>query len=175
MKIVKRLHTPKALLGILFSLAVLAPSASAQQAPQRTAEKYDNWTAICTTNTVKSCSIVQGIYIGDSKKPALHLAIGKLVNSSPGVTTLILTLPLGIRLPEGFSIEIGTVIKRQYRFERCIVSGCQAEIPLDAELLNNFKAMNEGRVVFLDGTKKPIALPFSLKGFTKAFNRVVQP
>ena len=175
MKFTAPLFSAKTIVGAIFTITVLMSQVTAQQTPQRSVERYGNWTAICTKTGIKSCSIVQGIYLGNSDKPALHLAIGKLVNNNAEITTLIVTLPLGIRLPEGLSLELGANTKRQHPFERCILSGCQAEIQLDAELLKNFKDLNEGRVIFSDSEKKPVALPFSLKGFTKTFGRVIQP
>ena len=156
---------------LLFSMT----SASAQQAPQRSSERFGNWAAHCTVNEPLSCYILHNVTLGDNPKPVLTMAVGRPDNNTVGITTLILTLPLGIRLPEGFSLEVGPQLKRQYPFVRCLNTGCQAEIQFDSELLQLFKSQNEGRVIFFDGVKKPIAIPFSLKGFTKAYGRVTNP
>ncbi|WP_026261731.1 invasion associated locus B family protein [Kiloniella laminariae] len=136
-------------------------------------EQHGDWAALCKATDAKSCYIVQRILLGESDKPVLELAVGRPANSTTEISTMILTLPLGIRLPEGFGLEVGASLKRKYPFERCIKSGCQTEIQLDTELVQNLQGQNEGRVVFLDATKKTIAIPFSLKGFTKAYSKVL--
>ncbi|MCZ4280469.1 invasion associated locus B family protein [Kiloniella laminariae] len=168
---------PRLLSGFILSLGVgvllSLSQANAQEAAQRTVEQHGDWAALCKATDAKSCYIVQRILLGDNDKPVLELAVGRPANNPTEISTMILTLPLGIRLPEGFGLEIGTTLKRKYPFERCIKSGCQTEIQLDTELVQNLQGQNEGRVVFLDSTKKTIAIPFSLKGFTKAYSKVL--
>ncbi|WP_417430069.1 invasion associated locus B family protein [Kiloniella sp.] len=159
----------------LFFIATSSIATAQQQAPQRSTERFENWAAHCTVNEPLTCYIVHNVTLGDNSSPVLNLAVGRPDNNTAGITTLILTLPLGIRLPEGFSLEVGPQLKRQYPFIRCLRTGCQSEIQIDNELLNTFKSQNEGRVVFFDAVKKKIAIPFSLKGFTKAFGRVTNP
>ncbi|OUS14678.1 hypothetical protein A9Q97_03450 [Rhodospirillales bacterium 47_12_T64] len=175
MKFLPSLPDIKPLACSLIFLASLSTNAFSQQTPQRTVTRHGNWASHCSVNAPASCYIVHNVTLGDNPKPVLIMAIGRPVNTSTDITTLILTLPLGVRLPEGFSLEVGPSLRRKQHFERCIVSGCQAEIPVDNQLLQQFKSQNEGRVVFFDAVKKPIAIPFSLKGFTKAFGQVTAP
>ncbi len=175
MKSLKVQSTVKSLVCCLIFLLSLSTNAFSQQTPQRSVTRHGNWASHCTVNAPVSCYIVHNVTLGDNPKPVLIMAIGRPVNNGTDLTSLILTLPLGVRLPEGFSLEVGPSLRRKQQFERCIVSGCQAEIQVDTQLLQQFKSQNEGRVVFFDAVKKPIAIPFSLKGFTKAFGRVTNP
>ncbi|MFD2207896.1 invasion associated locus B family protein [Kiloniella antarctica] len=175
MKSLKLLLNFKYLTCCFVLLISLSTSAFSQQASQRSVTRHGNWASHCTVNAPVSCYIIHNVTLGGNPKPVLTMAMGRPVNGSADVTSLILTLPLGVRLPEGFSLEVGSSIRRSYPFERCIVSGCQAEISVDPQLLQEFKSQNEGRVVFFDAVKKPIAVPFSLKGFTNAFSRVTNP
>ncbi|WP_120496258.1 invasion associated locus B family protein [Kiloniella sp. EL199] len=158
----------------LFLIAMSSIATAQQQPPQRSTERFGDWSALCTVNEPLSCHIKHQILLGNSSKPALEINIGR-PNTNPSNVIMIVTLPLGIRLPEGFRIQVGDKIDRQYPFIRCIHSGCQSELSFDEELLDSFKKGNEGRIIISDAINKKVAIPFSLKGFTKAFGRVTNP
>ncbi|KLN60280.1 hypothetical protein WH96_13990 [Kiloniella spongiae] len=158
----------------LFLIATSSIASAQQQAPQRSTERFGDWTALCTVNEPLSCHINHIIVFGDNPNPVLALDIGH-PSENPASTIMIITLPLGIRLPSGFRIQVGDNIKRQYPFIRCLRSGCQSEIQFDDELRDSFKRGTQGRVIFSDAVNKKIEIPFSLKGFTKAYGRVTNP
>ena len=58
--------------------------------------------------------------------------------------------------------------------ERCLPDGCKFGLALEKDRLWTFKAGNAGRVVFQDAGGRNINVPFSLKGFTAAFNSLTE-
>ena len=60
---------------------------------------------------------------------------------------------------------------KRYPFSVCLPDGCQAHILIDDAMMAAFKKGVEGSVAFLrPPERRPIKVPFSLKGFTAAVN-----
>lgn len=136
----------------------------------RTVATHADWTVRCGPNPqtqTEVCYMVQGITSKETGRGVLQLAIGKFGPEKRDLA--LITLPLGVRLPPGIAIEVTGQERRKLPFERCLRSGCQAQLLVDAAVLSEFKAGVDGRILFYDLNGKPGALPFSLQGFTAAF------
>lgn len=154
----------------LFAGPLATQSAAQSQQSGQSVQKYGDWASICDPQSVNGrapCYITQQVRL--KERVALALAIGKPANQPDAPFTVIVTLPLGLRLPPGSGIEIGE-LRRKYAFERCVRVGCQLEFVLDSELETAFKRGTEGRVLFQDASGRTVALPFSLKGFSAALD-----
>ena len=82
---------------------------------------------------------------------------------------IIFTLPLGISLPQGVSLQVDEGEAKRFPIELCLRDGCRAVLPLGDELASSFKSGTQGKVTFQDPNRNPITLPVSLKGFTAGY------
>ena len=91
--------------------------------------------------------------------------------SPDGVTQLVVVMPLGVSVPQGIAIQVGKT-KRNVAFTQCLPGGCVAPLPVDDAFLSVLKAGKEGRVGVVDRRGQTVAVPFSLKGFVGAFDKM---
>jgi invasion protein IalB len=150
---------------------LLGMSAVAAAKPQD-GQVFQDWTVNCQAMpekpTIEACFIRQNIVETESKEPVMQVAVGYL--GADGAPAALVSLPLGIRLPPGVELAVDKEPQGELQFERCLPNGCQVQFLLDDKLLSAFRSGIAGEVTFQDGTGRAVAVPFSLKGFTAAFN-----
>ncbi len=146
-------------------LAVFGLGAGAARAEVKNGQVFDFWTVRCgvrESTEMERCFLFQNVVTRKEGQRVLHIAVGYLPGSETPAG--ILTLPLGISLPPGASIELDGGISLQFPIERCEAKGCQAGFRITPEFLDGLKAAQEARVTFYDGTRNPIDVKLSLKG-----------
>lgn len=145
-------------------------SGKADTTPAEPVQRFDDWILRCIKPaeqpTAKICHLGQTISYRDSGQPVLQFAVQLIAEEKAGV---LITLPLGIRLPRGITITIDGKDPFKLQAERCLPHGCQFELLLDEALEARFKAGMKGEVSVYDLRNREIVLPFSLKGFTAGF------
>lgn len=155
-----------------FAAAVWLVAPAHAAAEPQDGKVFQDWTVNCQAMpekpTIEACFIRQNVVESESKQPVMQVAAGYLGTS--GKPAAVISLPLGIRLPPGVNLKIDKEPRGDLQFERCLPNGCQVQFLLDDQLLKSFKSGIEGEVAFEDGTGRPVAVPFSLKGFTAAFD-----
>ncbi len=134
---------------------------------------FKDWTARCEADpsdaSVTRCYIIQAVFLGEQSQPAMLMAVAYPPGRDTPLATAI--LPLGTDLRPGIEVAIGAGEAQRYPFSVCLADGCQAHIPLNADLLAAFKKGIEGSVAFRRGAdRRNVKVPFSLKGFTAAVN-----
>ena len=149
-----------------------APAQQGTTSPDgaRTVATHADWTVRCGPNPQTQeevCYMVQQVTSKETGRGVLQLAIGKFGPEKRDLA--LITLPLGVRLPPGLALEVTGRERRKLPFERCLRTGCQAQLLIDDAVLTEFKAGIDGRILFYDLNGNPGALPFSLQGFTAAF------
>lgn len=168
--------------GILLLLATLSPFEAVAQGTgagqsgigqdgARTVATYEDWTLRCGQNAnsqTEICYMVQQVSSKETQKPVLQIAIGYFGPERREIA--LITLPLGVRLPPGLALQVTGQEPHKRPFERCVAIGCQAQLPLDDVTIGEMKAGLDGRILFQDRSGRTVALPFSLKGFTAAYN-----
>ena len=135
-------------------------------------DRFDDWTVGCEKlgegdKAQDRCFIYQTVVNNDTDQPVLQVAIGYLPGDNKPAA--ILTVPLGVVLPAGMGISVDDSETIRIPYERCVPKGCIAGIPLDDKIIGQFKRGLKAKVLLHDGTQR-IALPVSLKGFTKGFD-----
>jgi len=128
---------------------------------------FDDWKIGCEKkpdSEEKICHLQQLITEGEKKNPILMVAVGYL----PGrdAPTIIITLPLGVLLPPGLTLQVDENEAIAFPFEVCDPVGCRAGIELKDDLLKQFKTGNKAKLTFASMQRKPIGVPISLSGFT---------
>lgn len=139
-------------------------------------ERIKDWATQCTTpapDKPRVCFLIHDVFAAENNQRVLQLVIGRFGNDD--ILGALIFVPLGIRLPPGISLQIDKNAPLQIELERCTQKGCQAQIVLSDTVLASLKAGVGGEVTFEDGAGRPVAVAFSLKGFTAAFAKLGQP
>jgi len=150
-------------------IAALGASGLVGAAPEH-GQAFEDWTARCEKPAgaaVERCYIFQNLVLKETGERLLHMAVGHL--AADGQTAAVVTLPLGISLPPGAAISVDGGEPVRFQVERCDASGCVGAIALEPDMLAALKRGREARITFHDGTRRPIAVPVSLMGFTAGF------
>ena len=129
-------------------------------------QNFQDWRAKCLTTEDKktNCHIFQDLSHKESGKRILHIAIGKLPDQD--ILTMILTLPLGIALPQGVAIGIDGENGKRLPIQACFASGCQTAFQPESEWIDKFAAGKTAQVIFHNIQNQAISIPVSLKGVT---------
>ena len=141
------------------------------QAKPEHGQVFRNWTARCENapgTAVERCFIFQNLVLKESGQRLVHMAVGYL--AANGQAAAVLTLPLGISLPPGASISVDGGDSVEIVIERCDANGCVGAVGLSDGLIAGLKRGSEARITFHDATRRRIAVPVSLMGFTAGFN-----
>ncbi len=165
---------PKPLLAAamlwLLSLAAIAADETSTTATSQS-QVFKDWRLECQKSEGEEqeiCQISQSIVFKEDNRPLLHMAVGYTAKEHKPAA--IFNLPLGISLPPGVSVKIDEGEPRRMPIEHCFPAGCRAYLSLDEELLAALKRGLEAQVTFHDLTRRPVAVPVSLRGFTAGFN-----
>ncbi len=149
-----------------------AEPAAAPSEPQ----VFKDWRVQCETpeGAEKHCHMFQNVVLKEDGRQLLHIAVGHVPDQERQIVA-ILTLPLGIALPPGVSLQVDDAEPMRLPVEHCIPQGCRVLLPVDDNLLGAMKAGTLAKVTFNDATRQPIGVPVSLSGFTAAFNALKPP
>ncbi|MCW8962971.1 MAG: invasion associated locus B family protein [Gammaproteobacteria bacterium] len=134
-------------------------------------QSFQDWRAKCVNASDKdkqstNCHIFQDLLQKETGKRVLHIAIGHLPGKQP--LAVIITLPLGISLPQGTSLRVDEKDSRTVPLQACFANGCQAAFELEAKWEKLLSAGNNAEVIFYNIHNQPISIPVSLKGISAA-------
>ncbi len=150
--------------------APAAPAAGVSQ-PDNTTASYGDWVHRCQQGVgTRICEIVQTLQVQGQQGPVALIALGRPVKAEP-LKVVVQVAPniafgpnAGVRLALGEKDE-GVLAP----YQRCIPGGCFAEIAMSEDLLRRWRAHGEGgQLRFIDAANRPVALPFSFRGFPAA-------
>lgn len=127
---------------------------------------FDDWRVGCPKPSDKkgSCALVQDVVDTKSEREIAHLAIANI----KGERHLIITVPYDVLLPSGVGLVLGKDKPRVYPYRTCDDNGCIADTKFDDALVKAMRPQPEAKLLIAQLDNKVAALPFSLKGFTKA-------
>ncbi len=129
---------------------------------------FGQWSLRCEEpkDGQERCSIVQDVVTRASGQRVVRAAIGLVPGGADPIA--LFTLPLGISLPPGVSLRIGSGEPVHFPIERCEAEGCRGFLKLGAELLEALKRAGSVELSFHDRQRQPIRVPLSLDGFSPA-------
>jgi len=136
-----------------------------------TQKQFKDWVVQC--NQVKSekkrCVMQQQALVSNTGQRLMAVNVAKVNNKVKAVMSF--TLPLGTFLPTGAQLYFDDLKEGNLRIDHCNQNGCYAVLPLSDEFIAKLKKLKQGSVVIatIANKSKPIKIPFSGKGFTKAF------
>jgi len=131
---------------------------------------FQDWLVRCqAVKATVGCGMSQQILDQRAHQPLLQLHLARAPSGSGH--QLVVVLPLGVSVPSGIAIQIGD-LKRSVAFTQCLPGGCMAPLAADAALIAKMKSSADARVGVVDRFGKTFAIPFSLKGFAPAFEKM---
>ncbi len=151
---------------ILLALTSLAPA----QAITAREKDYQDWRLRCerkTDNDPERCFIMQIAKTLKDKRDVLRVGVRYPDPDKPAL--VFLTLPLGVYLPGGLSLQIDDGETLRIPLEICLKNGCHTRLTLEGTLLKDLKAGQKATLVFFDAQQQQIIVPVSLAGFTAAY------
>ncbi len=151
-------------------LAVLSMAGPLQAKPGH-GQIFKDWTTRCEPapdDSKPRCFIFQNLVLKQSGQRLVHMAVGYLAANAQAAA--VITMPLGISLPQGAAISIDGGNAEEIVIERCDTSGCIGAVALSDGLVAQMKRGRQAHISFHDGTGRRIAVPVSLLGFTAGFN-----
>ena len=159
------------LVGLSVALAmvgialIVAPVSAAPQSGQM----FDSWQIGCDAafnSNPAECYLYQGLFLKNSRKRVLRVAIGRFGESQ--TLAAMITLPLGILLSPGAAMRIDDNQPIAFGFQYCnLDAGCVGILSLDRHSL---EALDRGRmieVVFYNRANEPVMLSIPLSGFSE--------
>ncbi|HEY5701701.1 MAG TPA: invasion associated locus B family protein [Gammaproteobacteria bacterium] len=149
------------------SLIALGQSAIASP---KDGDKFKDWSARCqkANETDKEhCYIFQNLVLKEGGQRVLHVAVMYLrTNNQPAA---IVTVPLGVSLPQGVGFQVDDGEKTRFGYERCDASGCTGGLVLTETIIKTLRKGKQAKFSFHSGAGQEIAIPVSLSGFTAGF------
>ncbi len=163
-----------------FAMALVA-FAGSFQGTARAAEAEAVWAVVCADdNDAKTCRMQQTLFAdqtvkGEQKRLGKVLGLAVLyAGEEARRPLLVMKLPLGVDLRPGMVLRVDNYKEIKAPYLRCTNAGCEVQVELTAELVAQLKNGLNLRVGFRPfGSSKTVAIDASLKGFTRAFNRLM--
>lgn len=154
-----------------------APAAD-PNAPQATTATYGDWVVRCAippNQTARVCEAGTGVQVQGQQGLLAQIVIGRLNKDQP--TRLVIQLPNGVFLPPGATLYLDEKDKSGMAtvFATC-TQACFADAELKPDQLAALKAAKgPGRLEFVDGARKRIAVPISFNGLPAATEAALSP
>ena len=164
----RKLHSTLLIATLLFAYAAVQA--------QDTEQIFGSWTLRCSATasageTQRECMMFQNLVLKTGGQPVLQFGIG--MAPPDNLPTVLVSLPLGISLPPGITIQIDSGSPATFPVERCEPDGCRAGIKLRDATVQQLSQGKQLHVTFYDGARKPLKVPLSLDGFGAAFKALV--
>ena len=147
----------------------LASTANAQN-PH--AKIFGDWRIRCNsaTGAPSKCQMFQNVVVKETGQPILQMVIA-YINDVPSPVGVV-TLPLGVYLPQGLTLQVDKGQTYEMAFEICSAKGCRVRFSIDDALLGTFKGGTTAEITSYNTMRKPVRIPISLKGFTAAVGQL---
>ncbi|PKU25165.1 invasion associated locus B family protein [Telmatospirillum siberiense] len=149
-------------IAVLAGLFCAASSAGAADAPAPLWNKTCNKDA----NGKQSCVIEQFAVAMPQNSVLAHIRFFPTDKSDQ--TGMSLTAPLGVMLPQGFSLSVDDSKPILLPFERCGAEGCEAMAVLDKTAMAKFSTGKKLVLHYNVSEKKGMDIPIKLEGLSAA-------
>ncbi len=171
------------LCSVFLALSCTGPSlaqARPETSQQVSVEQFQDWTWRCLVpekdgdaKRSGGCEIRQTLQSkeGEQNLTLLRLAVSKASDKAGKVDwALVVVTPLNVALAADIGLSAGPTEPETIRYRNCTHEGCYAIFPLNEKRLQKMKSAQNGAIFFRVLNGQAIKVPFSLMGFTKAFN-----
>jgi invasion protein IalB len=168
-----------ALTGIAAGLMLSAGAAFAQApsdqapAPPTSVKNIGDWQVRCFgVKNENPCD--QFWQQSDPRSGQRMLAISVAYATSANRHLLMITVPLGVSITKGLTIQTDSYTSPAMRYRMCSRDGCFVQMVVDNGLIESLaKSAPEAKINVADESGKIFSLPLSLKGFAQAHDEMV--
>ena len=167
----------------LHAQAVVPAGAPAGNAlPDSTTAAYGDWVLQCQRGAVPApgpaCELLHTV-LAEGQKPIARLAIARIAAQGP--LKLAVLLPTHVSFAETPRLSAGEAAggpagaALDLVWRRCLPIGCFADGDLGDAAARQWRAQElAGRLLFQDGSGRPVALPVSLRGLGEALDALAR-
>lgn len=167
---------------VLAGLTALPPAVSAQEAappeapaqPAAQQQPQQPWATQCSAPSRKaplSCTMEQQVIVRETGRPIARISI-QVGSTEPRKPALLLHVPLSLSISAGITMQIDDKEPMKFDIQTCDANGCYAGSPMTDEMIAGLKRGDALKVGFQGVNQEPVSIPFSLSGFTAAFEQV---
>ncbi len=145
-------------------------------------ERIGDWEIICgdkadNSKTKARCRMIQNhaAKVADGRTGGTVLLVTILprpTGKRKGPPVAIVSVPQGVYLVPGIAMDIDGKQKFKLLYETCNASGCHAGFKVAGKIANAFRRGAVARHVVHNHRQMPVTINVSLKGFTKALQRL---
>jgi invasion protein IalB len=165
-----------AVLVTALSCAPALAQAPAAQAPAKPEQKqFDDWQVRCfPVQSPSPCDMFQEVANQQRTQRLLSISIAYV--PSMDRYALQVSVPLGVSIPKGLSLQTDSYTSPTLRYRRCDRNGCYVEMGADKSLIEGIaKSSPDGKAkVNVSGDNgKSVGITFFLKGFVAAHDDMV--
>jgi invasion protein IalB len=167
-----------AVLGIALACgpALAQGQAPAAQAPAKPDQKqFDDWQVRCfPVQSPSPCDMFQEV--ANQQRNQRIMAISIAYVPSMDRYALQVTVPLGVSLPKGLSLQTDSYTSPTLRYRRCDRDACYVETGVDKTLIEGIARSSpdgKAKVNITGDSGKAVGIPFYLKGFAAAHDDMV--
>lgn len=127
---------------------------------------FDDWRLTCPPRTSKKgfCVMQSTIMQPGTTNVVAELSVAPRNNSD----VLTVLAPLGVFIPQGVKVVVGSGQAKTIAFTTCVQLGCVASLPIDSGLAAELSQSTGGRIAVTAGDGKVLPLNFSLRGYGDA-------
>jgi invasion protein IalB len=166
-----------AALGILLACSPALAQAPAAQAPAKPEQAtFDTWQVRCfPVQSPSPCDMFQEV--ANQQRTQRILAFSIAYVPSMDRYAMQLTVPLGIAIPPGLTIQTDSYTSPSLHYRRCDREGCYVETGVDKGAIEAIAKSNpdgKAKVNIVVDNGKSYSLTFFLKGFAAAHDDMVQ-
>lgn len=131
-------------------------------------ETIGAWAVQCSevSGQGKQCNLAQTLVDTRRRQPLASWVIG---NNEEGVLTSSITIPAGVNVSAGVRIQIGDRESFDVPFTTCVRAGCVAQFAASSAVVDAMASYERAVVTMKTLQDQDIGLPFSLTGFTEAY------
>jgi invasion protein IalB len=163
-------------LGVLLACGPALAQAPAPQLPPKPEQaSFDDWQVRCfPVQSSSPCDMFQ--QVANPQRNQRVLAISIAYVPSMDRYAMQVTVPLGVSIPKGLTIQTDSYTSPNFRYRRCDRDGCYVETGVDKGVIDAIAKSNpDGKakvnIVVDNGTA--YAITFFLKGFAAAHDDMV--
>lgn len=160
--------------GARESMPITSPTPARKPVPSaavKAPEVASAWGIKCDkSGDHKQCSMVQEFRIKKDNQLVLQVEIRP---DGAHVATGVLTLPFGVSVTDGVSLQVDSGPDVRMPFSTCLPQGCLVPLRLDGSLLS---ALRRGKTLKLTTSvpgSGPVSFEMTLQGFSEGYSRML--
>jgi invasion protein IalB len=153
-----------------------APQAGATLPAQRTETiNYDNWILTCREflEGAKKRNCAATVAVQRSENGQTVFALSVQLNEQGKITASIQT-PTGVAIAPGVELKFDKTTARKAAFDFCEPSRCVASLAADSAFVRDASAAGTMALVVQSADGKPVNFEFPIKGFDKAYAKMMK-